>query len=118
MFEDLLELEDPTDKYEWIMDYGAGGLGVQDKDKIPENLVPGCTSRLWLVKQNDKLYCEAESVIVDGFASMICDWWNQANADQRKEFGIHSLISVGLAPLFSNGRQNGIMGLIEKMRKL
>ena len=118
MFAELVELEDPTDKYEWIMDYGGGGHGVDDSDKTSSNLVPGCTSRLWVVKRNDKLYCDAESMIVNGFASIICDWWNQADDTAKSQFGLTTVMSAGLASLVSQGRQNGIANLIEKIRKL
>ena len=31
MFSELFELEDPMDKYEWIIDYGAGTVGIGNR---------------------------------------------------------------------------------------
>jgi len=118
LFSELLLLEDPMDKYEWIIDYGGSGYGIPDSQKIDVNLVHGCTSRLWVIKSNDNIFCEADSVIVDGFASMICDWWNQASEEQRSNFSITDLATVGLMPLLSMGRQNGVANLISKLRTL
>ena len=118
MFKDLLELESPMDKYEWIIDYGGGGVGLSDSHKIEANLVKGCTSPLWVVKTNDRLCCDADSYIVKGIAGIICDWYNQASQEQREEFSLSILNSVGLAPLLSMGRQNGVANLIAKIKTL
>lgn len=118
MFKDLLELESPMDKYEWIIEYGGGGVGLPDSQKLECNLVRGCTSPLWLVKNNDKLYCDADSYIVKGIASIICDWMNQATKEQRDEFSLQTLYNIGLTPLLSMGRQNGVANLISKIRTL
>jgi cysteine desulfuration protein SufE len=118
IYGDLLDLENPMDKYEWIIDYGGGGMGLSSENKIEQNLVKGCTSSLWVVKINQRLVCDADSVIVKGFAGIICDWYNQATEQERSDFSIDTLSGVGLAPLLSMGRQNGIANLIHRIKKL
>lgn len=118
MFEDLLLLDDPSDKYEWIIDYGAGTVGLTEEYLIEDNLVRGCTSPLWVAKINDRLWAWGESSIVNGLACMICDWYNQADSDQRNSFGIPNLESIGLMPLLSMGRQNGVSNLINRIKSL
>jgi len=49
---------------------------------------------------------------------MICDWWNQASVDQRREFSLEQLAALGLAPMLSMGRQNGVANLIARIKKL
>jgi cysteine desulfuration protein SufE len=118
LFEDLFELEDSTDKYDYIIEYGAIAKPVFTVKKIPKNLVSGCTSNLWVEKIKDKLFCYADSLVVQGFSSMICDWYNQASLEQREKFSLNTLVDVGLAPLLSMGRQNGIANLIAKIKQL
>jgi len=118
MFSELFELEDNLDKYDWIIEYGAVSRPVFSVAKSPINLVQGCTSNLWLEKIDDNLYCYGESLIVQGIASMICDWYNQATTSQRDNFGLHILTNIGLAPILSMGRQNGIANLIAKIKTL
>lgn len=118
MFKDLLELESPMDKYEWIIDYGGGGRGLPESYKTDSNLVHGCTSPLWVARINDNLFCDADSYIVMGIASIICDWYNQASQEQQNEFSLSILNSVGLSPLLSMGRQNGVANLIAKIKTL
>jgi sulfur transfer protein SufE len=58
------------------------------------------------------------STIVNGIAAMICDWYNQATESQRREFSLNTLTDIGLAPLLSMGRQNGIANFIEKVKRI
>ena len=118
MFNELFELEDAMDKYEWIMEYGAIAKPVFTVAKSDANLVRGCTSNLWIEKIEDKIYCYGESLIVQGIASMICDWYNQANQKQQMDFSLNTLTDIGLSPLLSMGRQNGVANLIAKIKTL
>ena len=118
MFSELFELEDPMDKYEWIMEYGAIAKPVFTVAKSDANLVRGCTSNLWIEKIEDKIYCYGESLIVQGIASMICDWYNQASQKQQMDFSLNTLTDIGLSPLLSMGRQNGVANLIAKIKTL
>ena len=86
--------------------------------KTDSNLVTGCTSNLWVEKIDNNIQCYGESLIVQGLASMICDWWNQASIDQRSEFSLGQLTALGLAPMLSMGRQNGVANLIARIKKL
>lgn len=115
---DLFDLEEVTDKYDYIIEYGAIAKPAFSVKKSDSSLVKGCTSNLWVKRINGNIYCYAESLIVQGFASMICDWWNQASHEQRSDFSLNTLNEVGLAPLLSMGRQNGIANLIAKIKTL
>ena len=117
MFSELFEFEDTMDKYEWIIEYGIT-IPVFTISKNNANLVRGCTSNLWVEKIDDKIYCHGESLIVQGIASMICAWWNQANQKQQQDFSLNTLANIGLAPLLSMGRQNGVANLISKIKTL
>jgi cysteine desulfuration protein SufE len=118
MFSELFDLEDNLDKYDWIIEYGAVARPVFTVNKIDKNLIHGCTSNLWLEKIDSNLYCYGESLIVQGISSMICDWYNQADELSRSSFGLHTLNNIGLAPMLSAGRQNGVANLIAKIKTL
>lgn len=116
LYEDLFLLDDPMDKYDFIMDYGNHAQSIQEFAQQDFELVPGCTSRLWLHYENKKFMCQADSTIVKGIAGMICDWYNQATETQRESFSIESLTNIGLAPILSMGRQNGVANLIKRIK--
>jgi cysteine desulfuration protein SufE len=118
MFEDIFLLEDPMDKYEFIMDYGNRASSITEFEKDDSQLVKGCTSALWLIYKDNQFYCQADSAIVKGIAGMICDWYNQANESQRTNLSIDFLKNIGLAPILSMGRQNGVSNLINRIKVL
>ena len=119
MFSELFDLEDPMDKYEWIIDYGAGTVGLEHKYHNDLTLVKGCTSPLWLAREESgRIASWGESSIVNGIACMICAWYNQASEKQQMEFSLNTLANIGLAPLLSMGRQNGVANLIAKIKTL
>jgi len=118
MFSELFELEDPLDKYDWIIEFGAVAKPVFSVNKTDDNLVKGCTSNLWIEKIEGNIYCYGQSLIVQGIASMICDWYNQASQQQQMDFSLNILTNIGLAPLLSMGRQNGVANLIAKIKTL
>lgn len=118
MYGDLLHLEDAMDKYEWIIEYGSKYQALDAAHCIRENAVRGCQSPLWVKKIDGKLQCMGTSSIVNGLAAMICDWYNQATNQQRSDFTLNTLTDIGLAPLLSMGRQNGIANFIEKAKRI
>jgi sulfur transfer protein SufE len=116
---DLFELDDGLDKYTWIIDYGSGTVGLAAKYHTDNALVKGCTSALWLAREdNGRIAAWGESSIVNGLACMICDWYNQATSEQQQSFSMNTLTNIGLAPLLSMGRQNGVANLIAKIKTL
>lgn len=118
MFDDFFAIEDPMEKYDWIIEYGTGTVGLSIEFLTDENLVQGCTSPLWVAKINNRLWAHGVSSIVNGLACMICDWYNQATEEQRRMFSLNTLSDIGLAPLLSMGRQNGVANLIAKIKTL
>lgn len=116
LYEDLFLLDDTMDKYEFIMEYGNKAISVQNFNAEEFELVPGCTSRLWLRYKDNKFICQADSTIVKGIAGMICDWYNQASDTQREKFTLESLQEIGLSPILSMGRQNGVANLIKRIK--
>lgn len=117
-FADLFDLDDTMDKYEWIIDYGTGTVGLTEEHFTDENLVRGCTSPLWVAKINGRLWTWGQSSIVNGIASMICDWYNKATEAERNQLSLAFLEGLGLAPLLSMGRQNGVANLIAHIKRL
>jgi cysteine desulfuration protein SufE len=118
MFRELLDLDNATDKYEWIIDYGERGISLDQGHCVDANLVRGCQSPLWLARYENTFVCHADSMIVNGIAKMIVDYYNQADEGDRQYFDLATLTAIGLAPLLSMGRQNGVANLIRRLKEL
>jgi cysteine desulfuration protein SufE len=65
------------EKYEYIIDLGKKLPVLDDKYKLPENIIKGCQSTVWLVADyhDGKIFFKADSdaVIVKGLVSMLIE---------------------------------------------
>ena len=54
----LNNIDDPQDKFVWIMDFGKNSRPMSDSLQVREFEVPGCQSQTWLVPHfiEDKIY--------------------------------------------------------------
>ena len=77
------------EKYEYIIDLGKKLPALDDKYKLPENIIKGCQSTVWLVADyNDgKIFFKADSdaVIVKGLVSMLIEVLSGHTPDEISE---------------------------------
>ena len=87
--EDLDFFEDELQKYEYIIDLGKKLEEFDEKNKIPENIVHGCTSQVWLThKQKDgKLYFygTSDAIIVKGLVYIILKIFSDSTIQELKK---------------------------------
>ena len=75
LIEDFSVFPDWTEKYEYLIGLGKALPPMDEKDKVDENLIKGCQSRVWLhpESRNGRIYFSADSdaLITKGLISMI-----------------------------------------------
>ncbi len=120
--EELSFFEEELEKYEYIIEIGKTSKTLDEKDKIEENLVQGCTSKLWLVFQKDKdniiLHTDSDTVIVRGLAKIIENIFSNEKVQDILDFDIDILKDLGLTQIITPSRQNGIGNMINKIKQL
>ena len=93
--EDLELFDNDLDKYEYIIDLGKS-LEPLDKDnEKDENLVQGCTSKVWLIceKKEDKLHFKANSnaMIVKGLVYILITLFSNLRAKEILDINLDVL---------------------------
>lgn len=112
--------DDWMDKYSFIIEQGNALEPLEDRYKIPENIIKGCQSRVWL--QTDfcegKLYFRAESdaVIVKGLLALLLRLFNGRTADEIINSDLRFMKEIGLAEHLSPTRANGLLSVIKQIR--
>ena len=113
-------IDDPQDRFLWIMDFGKNSRAMDNKHKIKSFEVPGCQSQTWLVPHfvEDKIYFTADSaaLISKGMVSMIADVYSGARAQDIKEFDQDEFKILKLDTLLTPGRNNGVHGMLKKVK--
>ena len=113
-------IDDPQDRFLWIMDFGKNSRAMDNKHKIKSFEVPGCQSQTWLVPHfvEDKIYFTADSaaLISKGMVSMIADVYSGSSAQDIKEFDQDEFKILKLDTLLTPGRNNGVHSMLKKVK--
>jgi len=119
--EDLDFFDDELQKYEYIIDLGKKLPELEEKHKVPENIVHGCTSQVWLVveKKDDKLYFKgtSDAVIVKGLVYIILNIFSDSSIEELKEVDMDIVYELGLSEVITPNRQSGVIGMIKKIKE-
>ena len=113
-------IDDPQDRFLWIMDFGKNSRAMDDEHKVKSFEVPGCQSQTWLVPHfvEDKIYFTADSaaLISKGMVSIIADVYSGSSAQDIKEFDQDEFKILKLDTLLTPGRNNGVHGMLKKVK--
>ncbi len=121
-FKDDLELfDDELEKYQFIIDLGKKLNPLDEKEMIDENLVQGCTSKVWLLKDenSDTLVFRADSnaAIVRGLVYIITTIFSNEKKDDINNLDINILDKLNLTEIITPNRQSGVQGMIKKIKE-
>jgi len=119
--EDLDFFDDELQKYEYIIDLGKKLDTLDEKYKVAENIVHGCTSQVWLVceKEENKLYFKgtSDAVIVKGLVYIILNIFSGSTIKELQEVDMDIVYELGLSEVITPNRQSGVIGMIKKIKE-
>lgn len=112
--------DDWMDKYAYIIEQGNSMHPLEEKYKIPENIIKGCQSRVWLQTdyRNGRLFFEAESdaIIVKGLLALVLRIFNGRTPDEIIGTDLRFMKEIGLTEHLSPTRSNGLLSVIKQIR--
>ena len=115
MFEDWME------KYEYIIDLGKQLEVLEKCHEKDENLVQGCTSKVWLVceVEDDKLFFKANSnaMIVKGLVYILITVFSGLSAKEILSTDLNILKQLNLTEIITPNRQSGVTGMIKRIKE-
>jgi cysteine desulfuration protein SufE len=108
------------EKYEYIIDLGKKLPVLDDKYKVPENIIKGCQSTVWLVTDyvDGKIFFKADSdaVIVKGLVSMLISVLSGHTADEILNAKLEFIKEIGMMNHLAQTRSNGLLAMIKQMK--
>ncbi len=118
--ENLDFFDDELQKYEYLIDLGKKLPDLKEEEKIPTNIVHGCTSQVWLVCQRDNEVLSfrgtSDALIVKGLVFLILDIFSHQSIDTLIETDMDILYELNLSEVITPNRQSGVMGMIKKIK--
>lgn len=119
--EDLEFFEDELQKYEYIIDLGKKLEEFDEKDKIPANIVHGCTSQVWLTheQKDGKMYFHgtSDAIIVKGLVYMILKIFSDTSIEELKDIDMDIVHELKLSEIITPNRQSGVIGMMKKIKE-
>ncbi len=95
---------------------------MPDEQKIEDNLVPGCVSKVWLVGSCDDGACTfsvaAESLLVQDVLQFICDFYSDAPSAEVIETEPRFITELGIDKQLSPTRRRALGKIRERILEL
>jgi cysteine desulfuration protein SufE len=93
---------------------------MAEADKIDENLVKGCQSKVWLTArlENDKVWFNADSntAITKGLVSLLIRIFNGQKPDDILQAELYFIHKIGMDRFIGTQRSNGFAAMIKQMK--
>ena len=113
--------EDPKDKFVQLMDMAKESEHLKENEKIEKNKINGCTSRAWVVTEqnSDDTYTfrtDSDSLIVKGLLTILEKVFSGQTADNILSINSSDILySIGLDKTITSQRTNGFSSAVQKI---
>ena len=120
IIEDFSGLDDWMDRYQLLIDLGDEQEPLAEADKVEQNLIDGCQSRVWIVcEENGGLLdfrAESDALIVKGIVSLVVRAVTHHTPDEILSSPLYFIEKIGLTEHLSPTRSNGLLAMIKQVR--
>lgn len=117
---DFSQFDDWMDKYALLIDLGNSLQPLDEKFKIPQNIIEGCQSRVWLNAElvDGKVIFEGESdaVLVKGIVSLLIQVLSGHSPEEIVDTELYFIDKIGLKEHLSPTRSNGLLAMVKQMK--
>ena len=115
MFGDWME------KYEHIISLGRELAPMDEADKVDDNLIKGCQSRVWLAaRKGDNGHvtftADSDAIITKGLVALMVRALSDAPAADIAGANLSFLDEIGLHSHLSPTRSNGLQAMVKQMK--
>ncbi|KGN67880.1 SufE family protein [Porphyromonas sp. COT-108 OH1349] len=121
LIEEFSLLDDWMDKYALIIEMGNDLPPMDESFKIPQYLIEGCQSRVWIAPETMPdgtihYHASSDAVIVKGIVSMLLKVLDGERAEDIAKADLYFVDRIGLYQHLSPTRSNGLSAMLKQMR--
>ena len=121
IIENFSMYEEWLDKYEYLIDLGKNLEPYPEEARTEDKLIKGCQSRVWLdaSMQDGRLWFRADSdaIITKGIISLLISVFSGRTPAEIVADDFSFIERIGLKENLSPTRANGLVSMIETIRK-
>ena len=120
IIEEFSLFDDWMDRYALLIDLGNSLEKIDEKNKVENNLIEGCQSRVWLqadYKDGKVVFgAESDAVIVKGIIALLIKVLSGRTPDEIINADLYFIERIGLKEHLSPTRSNGLLSMIKQIR--
>ncbi|WP_299058638.1 SufE family protein [uncultured Polaribacter sp.] len=114
MFDDWME------RYEYIIELGKSLPIIADENKVDENIIKGCQSKVWIFSEleNDKIKFSADSdaILTKGIVALLLRVYSNQKPADVLAANTDFIDQIGLKEHLSPTRANGLVSMIKYIK--
>lgn len=122
IIEEFAMFEDWMEKYEYIIELGKDLPLISEDEKVEENLIKGCQSKVWVnaIVNNGHIHFSADSdaIITKGIIALLIRVLNDESAENILKAELSFIKEIGLQEHLSPTRANGLVGMVKRIKEL
>ena len=122
IIEEFAEFDEWLDKYEYIIDLGKSLDSYPEDKKTDDYLIKGCQSRVWLDAKVEKAVlvfnADSDAIITKGIISLLIRIYSGRTPEEILSSDFSVVEKIGLKENLSPTRANGLVSMIQTMKKL
>ena len=121
IIEDFSIFDDWFDKYSRIIELGNELPAFPDEKILPENLIEGCQSKVWIDASLDAdgniiFTGDSDAVIVKGILALLLNVVSGHTPQEILDSELYFINEIGLKEHLSPTRSNGLLAMVKQIK--
>lgn len=113
--------DDWMDRYSYIIELGNAVEPLDAKYKVPENIIEGCQSRVWLNAEQQPdgtitFSADSDAIIVKGIIALLIRVLSGHTPQEILAADLYFIDKIGLKEHLSPTRSNGLLAMVKQIR--
>ncbi|MFN3800126.1 SufE family protein [Belliella pelovolcani] len=104
----------------YIMEIGGSLPEMPESDKIDQNIIKGCQSKVWLTasEKDGKIHFQADSNtdITKGLISLLIRVLSKRTPEEIIQAELYFIDKIGMGSIIGSQRSNGLAAMIKQMK--
>ncbi|AUC22148.1 MULTISPECIES: SufE family protein [Polaribacter] len=114
MFDDWME------RYEYIIELGKSLPIIEDANKLDENLIKGCQSKVWLYSELEgdiiKFSADSDAILTKGIVALLLRVYSNQKPVDILGASTDFIDEIGLKEHLSPTRANGLVSMVKYIK--
>jgi len=120
IIEEFSMFDDWMERYEYIIELGKSLPMIDEENKLDENLIKGCQSRVWLYSEleNDtiKFSADSDAILTKGIVALLLRVYSHQKPENILNANTDFIDEIGLKEHLSPTRANGLISMIKHIK--